>query len=156
MIWHWNEPLSGEGAQRFGGRLYSKGTPALYTSLSIMTTIREANQIGPLQPTILVADQADLEPLFDTTDAKVMHGYGFGSDELAAEDWRVRMREDGKAPPQVLAERLIRDGYTGMLVRSFANGTKDAGQDWPHHSSMRSRLASSCSTAPPLRSDQIR
>lgn len=124
-IWA-REPLSGEGARRFGGRFNPKGTPALYTAPSIMTAIREANQIGTLQPTTLVAYQADVEPVFDATDAKALHGYGLEShDELAADDWRVRMREDGKAPTQVLAERLIRDGYTGMRVRSFAKGATD-------------------------------
>lgn len=124
-IWA-REPLSGEGARRFGGRFNPKGTPALYTALSIMTAIREANQIGTLQPTTLVAYRADLEPIFDATDAKALHGYGLGSDELAADDWRVRMRADGKAPTQLLAEQLIRDRYAGMLVRSFAKGTTEA------------------------------
>ena len=102
-IWA-REPLSGEGARRFGGRFNPKGTPALYTALSIMTAIREANQIGTLQPTTLVAYQANLEPIFDATDAKALHGYGLGPDELAADDWRVQMRADGKAPTQLLAE----------------------------------------------------
>lgn len=124
-IWA-REPLSGDGARRFGGRFNPKGTPALYTALSIMTAIREANQIGTLQPTTLVAYQADLEPIFDATDAKALHGYGVSPDKLAADDWRIRMGEDGKAPTQVLAERLIRDGYAGMQVRSFAKGATDA------------------------------
>lgn len=124
-IWA-REPLSGEGARRFGGRFNPKGTPALYTALSIMTAIREANQIGTLQPTTLVAYQANLEPIFDATDAKALHGYGLGPDELPADDWRVQMRADGKAPTQLLAEQLIRDGYAGMQVRSFAKGATDA------------------------------
>jgi hypothetical protein len=41
---------------------------------------------------------------------------------LAAEDWRLQMRAHGKAPTQILAERLIADGYAGMRVRSFAKG----------------------------------
>ncbi len=123
-IWA-REPLSGEGARRFGGRFNPKGTRALYTARSIMTAIREANQVGTLQPTTLVAYQADLEPIFDATDAKALHCYGISLDELAADDWRIRMREDGKAPTQLLAERLIRDGYAGMQVRSFAKGATD-------------------------------
>lgn len=124
-IWARN-PLSGEGARRFGGRFNPNGTPALYTALSIMTAIREANQVGTLQPTTLVAYQADLEAIFDATDANALEHYGLSPADLAAEDWRIRMREDGKAPTQVLAERLIRDGYTGILARSFAKGATDA------------------------------
>ncbi|SEO37485.1 RES domain-containing protein [Paracoccus alcaliphilus] len=124
-IWAHN-PLSGEGARRFGGRFNPKGTPALYTALSIMTAIREANQVGTLQPTTLVAYQADLEAIFDATDANALAHYSLSPADLAAADWRIRMREDGKAPTQLLAERLIRDGYTGILARSFAKGATDA------------------------------
>jgi len=46
------EPLSGIGAQLHGGRFNPKGIPALYTSVSVMTAIRETNQIGTLQPIV--------------------------------------------------------------------------------------------------------
>lgn len=124
-IWA-REPLSGEGARRHGGRFNPKGTPALYTSLSIMTAIREANQIGTLQPTTLVAYRADLEPVFDATNRDALETYGFSPATLAADDWRIRMRDDGKAPTHILAERLIAEGYVGLRVRSYARGAKDA------------------------------
>ncbi|MDP0927961.1 RES domain-containing protein [Paracoccus onubensis] len=120
------ESLSGEGARRYGGRFNPKGTPALYTSQSIMTAIREANQIGSLQPTTLVAYQADLEPLFDATDTKALQEYEITRAELSADDWRIRMREDGKAPTQTLSDRLITDGFVGMRVQSFAKGATEA------------------------------
>lgn len=123
-IWA-REPLSGEGARRFGGRFNPKGTPALYTSLSIMTAIREANQIGTLQPTTLVAYRADLEPVFDATDASALLRYGLAPADLAANDWRIRMHENRKAPKQILAEQFIAAGYAGMLVGSFVNGTTE-------------------------------
>ena len=40
------EPLSGRGAELYGGRFNAKGTPALYTSLDPATALREANQVG--------------------------------------------------------------------------------------------------------------
>lgn len=123
-IWA-REPLSGEGARRFGGRFNPKGTPALYTSLSIMTAIREANQIGTLQPTTLVAYRADLEPVFDASDVDALSSYGLSPPDLAADDWRIRMGEDGEAPTQIFAKRLITDGYIGMQVQSFAKGATD-------------------------------
>ena len=36
-----------------GGRFNPKGIPALYTAMSVMNAIREANQIGTLRPTML-------------------------------------------------------------------------------------------------------
>ncbi|MDT8858517.1 RES domain-containing protein [Paracoccaceae bacterium Fryx2] len=118
------EPLSGEGARLHGGRFNPKGVPALYTALSVMTAIREANQIGTLQPTTLVCYEADITPVFDATDADALGTYDMTPADLAAEDWRLQMRANGKAPTQILAERLIADGYAGLQVPSFAKGAR--------------------------------
>ena len=117
------EPLSGEGARLHGGRFNPKGIPALYTALSVMAAIREANQIGTLQPTTLVCYEADITPLFDATDVDALGAYDMTPADLAAEDWRLQMRAHGKAPTQILAERLIADGYGGLRVPSFAKGS---------------------------------
>jgi RES domain-containing protein len=116
------DPLSGEGARKHGGRFNPRGMPALYTAQSVMTAIREANQIGTLQPTTLVAYEADIGPIFDATDAVELAKHGLTPADLAADDWRLRMFADGKAPTQLLAERLKADGFAGMQVRSFAKG----------------------------------
>lgn len=116
------EPLSGEGARRYGGRFNPKGMPALYTSQSVMTAIREANQIGTLQPATLVAYEADIGPIFDATDTAALDALGFTAEKLAADDWRLKMLADGKAPTQQLAERLKGAGFAGMQARSFAKG----------------------------------
>lgn len=116
------DPLSGEGAKRHGGRFNPKGMPALYTSLSVMTALREANQIGTLQPTTLVAYEADVGPIFDSTDPTELSAQGLTEADLGADDWRVRMIETGKAPTQEFAERLKASGYAGLRVKSFAKG----------------------------------
>ncbi len=123
---HARDPLSGEGARRYGGRFNPKGMPALYTAQSVMTAIREANQIGTLQPTTLVACEADIGPIFDGTDTAALTAHGLNPADLAADDWRARMLADGKAPTQGLAERLKASGFAGMQVRSFAKGATDA------------------------------
>ena len=119
---HARTPLSGEGARLHGGRFNPKGMAALYTSLGVMTALREANQIGTLQPTTLVAYEADIRPIFDATDPAALEAEGFTLGELAADDWRIRMRAEGRAPTQRLAERLKAAGFAGMQVQSFAKG----------------------------------
>ncbi len=87
-----------------------------------MTAIREANQIGTLPPTTLVAYEADLSPIFDGTDARNLAELGLTDSDLASADWRVRMLAKRKSPTQKLAERLTFCGFAGMQVRSFARG----------------------------------
>ncbi len=123
---HARAPLSGEGARRHGGRVNPKGMPALYTSQSVLTAIREANQIGTLQPTTLVAYEADIRPIFDGTDPAALAAQGLRPADLAADDWRARMLAEGKAPTQKLAERLKAAGFAGMRARSFAKGATEA------------------------------
>ena len=123
---HARDPLSGEGARRYGGRFNPRGIPALYTTQSVMTAIREANQVGSLQPTTLVACEADVGPIFDATDPAALAVQGLTPADLAADDWRARMLAAGKAPTQRLAERLKVEGFAGMQVRSFAKGATDA------------------------------
>lgn len=118
------DPLAGEGARRYGGRFNPKGTAALYTSTSIATAIRESQQVGHLQPTMLVSYATDLFPVFDATAPQALADYGMTEAGLAAADWRDDMRLNGTSQTQHLAERLIADGYVGMRVRSFAQGAQ--------------------------------
>ena len=116
------DPLSGEGARRFGGRFNARGTPALYTSLSPHTALRESSQMGTLQPTVLVGYEADLEPVFDATSADALEGRGASLDLLSAPTWRDEMSGGRSARTQTFAADLVADGFAGLLVRSFARG----------------------------------
>jgi RES domain-containing protein len=116
------DPLSGEGARRFGGRFNPKGVAALHTALDPMTAVREVSQIGqPLQPTMLITYAVDVAPVFDAADSALLRGRGLTMDDLAATDWRLRMK-DGIAPSQGFAMTLIADGYAALRVPSFARG----------------------------------
>lgn len=116
------EPLSGRGAALYGGRFNPKGMPALYTSLSPVTALREANQVGNLQPTTLVAYEAEIDGIFDTRDEATLAREGMDTVTLAATTWRDEMKAAGEARTQGLARRLVEAGYNGLLVRSFAAG----------------------------------
>lgn len=116
------EPLSGRGAEFYGGRFNAKGTQALYLSLSIMTALREANQAGNLQPTTLVSYNASIERVFDCREEAAVPSQGIESADLAGPGWRDEMRTAGEARTQVFARRIAKAGYQGLLVRSFAPG----------------------------------
>lgn len=116
------QPLSGRGAELYGGRFNAKGTPALYTSLSVMTALREANQVGNLQPTTLVSYDAAFERIFDGRDEACLADEGMDLAAIADPSWREQMRKNGEAKTQTFAKRLTANGYQGLLVKSFAPG----------------------------------
>jgi RES domain-containing protein len=120
------EPLSGRGAELYGGRFNPKGVPALYSSLTALTALREANQAGSLQPTTLVSYEAEIDGVFDTRDEAALAAEGMDAASLADNNWRDQMKATGEARTQAFARGLIAKGYRAMIVRSFAPGaTKD-------------------------------
>jgi len=120
------EPLSGRGAALYGGRFNPKGTETLYTALDPATALRESNQVGDLQPTVLVSYKADLGPVFDTRDTEGLVVHGLTTEALADPGWRAAMLDGRPVPTQDFAKALISDGYAGLVVRSFAPGTTAA------------------------------
>ena len=120
--WSWT-PLSGEGARRHGGRFNRRGVPALYTSLSPLTAIREAQPLGRrMQPLTLCAYEVDLDPAFDSLDQAARVDLQVSDRELDCRSWEAQMLDGSVPPSQALADRLVSAGYVGMLVPSFAVG----------------------------------
>ena len=119
------EPLSGRGAQLYGGRFNPKGVPTLYTSLTIMTALREANQVGNLQPTTLVSYDADIEHVFDCRDDAALRNQGMDAAALADPTWRDQMQVSGEARTQTFARQLAAAGCCGLLVKSLASAATD-------------------------------
>jgi RES domain-containing protein len=120
------DPLSGEGAALYGGRFNARGTPVLYTSLSPVTALKEAQQVGTFQPITLVAYEASIPRLFDGRDIDALETFGMMPADLAGPGWRDAMRGGRLAPTQSFGARLKEAGIHGLLVSSFAPGA-DAG-----------------------------
>ncbi|MYB53913.1 MAG: RES domain-containing protein [Acidobacteriia bacterium] len=122
--WAW-EPLSGEGARRFGGRFNRCGVAALYTSLTAVTAIREAEPLGrPMQPLTICAYEVDAEPVFDALDGELCRAAGVDEVDLACPCWEAEMLAGLVPASQAVADRLVAAGYVGMRIRSFAAGAR--------------------------------
>lgn len=119
------DALSGRGAALYGGRFNPKGMAALYTSLTVITAVREANQVGSLQPTMLVSYKADIGHVFDTRDDTALAASKMTAAALADPSWRDQMVKHGKSRTQKFAEELVGRGFQGLLVRSFAPGATE-------------------------------
>ncbi|WP_352965052.1 RES domain-containing protein [Mesorhizobium sp. M0815] len=61
------KPSSGDGAAIRGARFNPKGVPALYLALTVMTTVKEANQgfAHRIDPCVLCSYEVDCEDITD-------------------------------------------------------------------------------------------
>ena len=91
----------------------------LYTSLTIMTALTEATQVGNLQPTTLVSYDADIENIFDCRDDAALGTHRLDAAAIADPSWRDQMKVSGEARTQTFARQLAAKGCCGLLVRSF-------------------------------------
>lgn len=98
------------------------GLPQYADDGLILTAIKEANQAGSLQPTMLLPYEADIKSVFDTQNIDALSKFGMTPEELGVPGWREQMIAKGRAPTQKLADALIGEGFHGLLVRSFAKG----------------------------------
>ncbi|MBB3941671.1 RES domain-containing protein [Novosphingobium fluoreni] len=106
------------------GRFNAKGIAALYVATSPHTAIREANQVGDLQPTTIVAYDSDIDAVFDTRDPVKLARFEMTSEALADPRWRDQMTRGAQARTQAFAKALMAQRYNELLVRSFARGDR--------------------------------
>ncbi|WP_146107657.1 hypothetical protein [Porphyrobacter sp. HT-58-2] len=88
-------------------------------SLAPETALREANQVGTLQPTVLVAVRVDIGPLLDGRNVTVLRAFEITPDDLTDQRWRGRMLARDVESTQELAQAAILEGYRGLIVPRF-------------------------------------
>lgn len=123
LRWAW-DPLSGEGARRHGGRFNRKGVPAFYTALEYEVSMRERVGDSRMQPMVTCEYEVDVRPIFDSMDEQCCASVVVQPYELNCPNWEKEMHLGSIPASQKLADRLIEQGYAGMLVRSFASEYK--------------------------------
>ena len=103
--------------------LQSKGNARAHASLSPVTALREANQVGMLQANhARRGRRRPFAPSSIPRDTGSLAGFDMTPTDLASATWRDEMMSNGESETQKFARRLIAAGYAALLVPSFARG----------------------------------
>ncbi|MDY6948712.1 RES family NAD+ phosphorylase [Pseudorhizobium marinum] len=136
------KPISGDGAAIRGARFNPKGVPALYLAASIMTAVKEANQgfAHRIDPCVLCSYEVDCCDLADLTTEEGRAEYAVEFSEISCA-WALSLTQGLRPASWAIYDRLVSKGIAGILVPSFAPGSKqddvnlvlwDWGPDLPH------------------------
>ena len=120
------DPVSGDGAARYGGRFNPVGMAALYTSRRMETAWREAQQGFPFkaQPLTVCAYEVDCEDVADLTDRATLEKLGIARSDLSC-PWEELADRRRTPPSWTLARRLAAAGTAAIMVPSFAPGAAE-------------------------------
>ena len=111
-------PLSGDGAARFGGRWNPVGAPAIYAARELSTAWAEYNQGFVQHPALIAQLELSNARLAELTDATVLEGLHVAG-EIHRCEWRAILDAGGIPETHRLRERLLSDGFDGVIYPSF-------------------------------------
>lgn len=117
--------ISGDGAERNGGRWNARGIRAVYMSLDPVTATEESYQefirFGlkyDIRPRVMAGANLKLSCLLDLTDAKVRRKLRFSLKELKEEDWRAIQDAGDEAWTQAIGRGCRLAGFEGLIAPS--------------------------------------
>ena len=112
------QPLSGEGAARFGGRWNPVGAPTIYAARELSTAWAEYNQGFVQHPALIAQLRLDDAQLADLTDPAELAAHGVDPGIHGCE-WRDAMDKGDVPETHRLRQRLLSQGIDGVVYPSF-------------------------------------
>ncbi len=73
-----------------------------------------------MQPLVLCSYEVDVAPVFDALDDAARKSLGIVDADLDCPEWRLEALSRRTPASHALADRLVRSGFAGVRVRSYA------------------------------------
>jgi RES domain-containing protein len=112
-----HEPLSGEGARRFGGRWNPVGAPTIYAARELSTAWAEYNQGFVQHPALIIQIELSGASLADLTVVTSLQAFG-ATPEIHKCEWRADLDRGAVPLMHNLRERLLAQDYDGVIYPS--------------------------------------
>jgi RES domain-containing protein len=134
------QPLSGEGAARFGGRWNPVGQPTIYAARELSTAWAEYNRGFVQHPALIAQLELTGDVLADLTDPATLARLGVSPDIHHCE-WRDQLDRGEVPDSHRLAARLLAAGAQGVIYPSFMSPGGTCVALWHWNGPAEQRLA---------------
>lgn len=112
------QPLSGEGAARFGGRWNPVGVPTIYAARELSTAWAEYNQGFVQHPALIAQLELIGAHLANLTDPAVLEEFGL-DESIHRTEWRSDLDKSVVPATHAAYHKLVVGGVDGVIFPSF-------------------------------------